>query len=292
MARTLHELTQKGDFTNWIPTDTYAATILEALQEKEMLQDVVGLRLIKPELQENNKVKIKKKSIRTAQGAIAEGNTLTETDQTAPTTVEIEMFKYGDADLLTAESMEDVTDDVKGLVLTSMGDALGVKLDELRMAALQDTGMTLHEVVNPTTKGQPTWGDVVDINAKLQQNNVSADMIIMHPTTLAYFLKTDPFQSAAVYGTLNALSSGDIGVMGGLRVIVTNKANALDTAINTILCVAIDSNLALVELYGRPITFSESYVQLTDQYREVCWIRYGVDAMNEEAIGWIRNAAV
>lgn len=292
MARTLQELTEKVAFTDWIPSDTYAAVILDALQEKEKLQDIVGLRLIKPELQENNKVQIKKKSIRTAQGAIAEGNTLTETDQTAPTTVEIEMFKYGDADLVTAESFEDVTDDVKGLILTSMGDALGIKLDELRMAAAQDVAMTLHEVVNPTTKGQPLWDDVVDINAKLQGNNVEPDMIIMHPTTLAYFLKTDPFKSAAVYGTLNALTSGDIGVIGGLRVIVTNKANALDALVDTILCVVLDSNLALVELYGRPITFSEQYVQLTDQYREVCWIRYGVDAMNEEAIGWIRNAAV
>lgn len=291
MAKSLYELTEKVAFTDWIPADTYAATILDALQEKEKLQDTIGLRLIKPELQENNKVQIKKKSIRTAQGAIAEGTTLTETDHTAPTTVEIEMFKYGDADLITGESFEDVTDDVKGMILTAMGDAIGVKLDQLRVAAMIDTGMTLHEEKTPTTKGQPTWDDIVDINAKLQGNNVEGDMIIMHPTTLAYFLKTDPFKSAAVYGTLNALTSGEIGVIGGLRVIVTNKANALAATVDLVLCVVLDSSLALVELYGRPITFSEQYVQLTDQYREVCWIRYGVDAMNEEAIGWIVNAA-
>jgi len=291
MAKTLYELTEKAAFADWIPADTYAATILDALQEKEKLQDTIGLRLIKPELQENNKVQIKKKSIRTAQGAISEGNALTETDQTAPTTVEIEMFKYGDADLITAESMEDTTDDVKGLILTSMGDALGIKLDQLRVAAMTDTGMSDHEVVLPTVKGQPLWDDIVDLNAKLQGNNVEGNMIIMHPTTLAYFLKTDPFKSAAVYGTLNALTSGEIGVIGGLRVIVTNKANTLSATVDVILCVILDSSLALVELYGRPITFSESYVQLTDQYRVVTWLRYGVDAMNEEAIGWIVNAA-
>lgn len=291
MAKTLVELTEKTAFADWIPADTYAATILDALQEKEKLQDTVGLRLIKPELQENNKVQIKKKSIRVAQGAIAEGITLVETDHEAPTTVEIEMFKYGDADLITAESFEDVTDDVKGMILTAMGDALGIKLDQLRILAMTDALMTLHEEKTPAVKGQPLWDDVVDITAQLLGNNVEPDMIIMHPTTLAYFLKTDPFKSAAVYGTLEALTSGEIGVIGGLRVIVTNKANALDALVDTILCVVLDSSLALVELYGRPITFSEQYVQLTDQYREVCWIRYGVDAMNEEAIGWIVNAA-
>jgi len=291
MAKSLIELTEKTAFADWIPADVYARTVLDALVESEMLQNTVGYRVIKTQAMGGDNVQIKKRTARTAQGTIAEGATLTETDQSAVSTVTITLGKYGDADLITAESIEDVPDDVKGLVLTSMGEALGIKLDELRFAAMVDTGMSSHEVTNPTTKGQPQWDDVVDITALLKQNNVRPDMMIMHPTVLAYFLKTDPFKSAAVYGTLDALTSGDIGVIGGLRIIITNKANALDASVNTILAVVLDSRLALAELYGRPLSFTEQYVQLTDQYREVCWIRYGVDAMNEEAIGWIRNAA-
>jgi N4-gp56 family major capsid protein len=291
MARSLIELTQTGDMDAWIPVDVYAQTVLAALIEKEKLAPYVGMRVIKTDRMGGDNVQIKKRTTRTAEGPITEGNTLTETDQPAVSTVTVTLGKYGDADLLTAESMEDVPDDTKALVLTSMGEGIASKLDELRYAALIDTGMSAHEEVEATSQA-PDWDDIVDLGAKLQGNNVDPDTAIMHPTVFAVLLKNDPFKSAAVYGTLNALTTGKIGVIGGYDIVITNRANTLAATLDLVLIVIIDSRLALAEVYGRPLTFSESYVQLTDQYRLVCWIRYGVDTMTEEAIGWIVNPAV
>jgi len=285
MPKTLEELTTTTQTSSWIPRDVYARVIWGAVAEEEKLRDIVAVSEKQPFGDGGNTFKVRVVGARTAQGPIAEGASLTSTASSF-SVYSITLSKYGDYDVLSGESIEDTSDDVKAKILAEMGKAIAAKIDQVRYDEINTA--VPGQTKNAATAGQILLADILDLKAAMEDTKYKPDVLLLSPLGLANFLRYN--QSLLQYQMVDALMAGKVAMVAGLRVVVFSGAVDPSATAGATLAYVIDSSRALGEIWGRPLTFEELRVPETDQYKEVCWVRYGASELDTGAIGRLKNA--
>lgn len=280
--------TATGDVTDLIPEDIYTDRVLETLYAARKFAGVISAVEEDLTAKAGTTVQVPYKNRRTAQGPIAEGNSLVA-NATTTGTFPITVAKYGDYDLVNREVFEDQSIFTQEDFISNMGEALAEKVDDLNLVALETAVAGSTETLAVAGTLTDLYDSVVDLKAKMKKFNESPSHLIIGPDQEAQFLKDT--NEGIRLGQTKVNGDGDLLMVAGLKVIVSSLANANATTASMVQAIVIDAKRALGEAWGRrPDTTVDAVSKAeSDQVKLVTWIRYGVAALDLKAIGHVKN---
>lgn len=271
----------------WIPADVYARAVFMAVHAKRILGNLVAA--LKHDVGRGNSdtIQVRKYPARTAQTDVAEAASLTANADTV-STVSITVKKHGDYAILTDESIQFTSDDVKGRLLAEMGAALAEALEQKAYDALKNASST--KTTTLQVSGVVDYAEVLAAQAELKKAKMNPDFLIISPDHETDLLLDANLTKVAEYGAGAVSLPGEIGRIGTIRVIVHPLAVARATSTGTVQGIMLDSSRAFAEVYGKPLRFEEQRVPENDTYKEVAWVWYGCGVLDANAICLMKNA--
>lgn len=274
--------------SNWIPRDVYAQTIFMALHAKRVLGSLAAAVSVDIQKGEGDTIKVRVFPKRTAQGPIAEGVSLTDTANSAATTKSLQIQAYGDFDKITQQSIDFTSDDFKARLLAEFGAALNEKLEQVCYNVLANASST--QTTTLDVASVVDYEEILKAKAKLRLQKMHPDFLIISPDQERDVLLDPNLTKAVDYtGDMVALP-GEVGSIGGIRVLVHELALAKSTTSGVVNGIMIDSSRAFGEAFGRPLTYMEQAVPEANTWKEVAWVFYGAGVIDPNAICLMKNA--
>jgi N4-gp56 family major capsid protein len=225
---------------------------------------------------------------RTAQGPIAEGASLADTAIGSLTTKSITIQAYGDYDKVTEQALQFTSDDYKARLLNEMGAALNEKLEQVVYDVLKNANDTTSRTLD--VAGVIDYEEVLKASAILKAAKCNPDFLIIHPDHEVDLLMDANLTKTVDYSPGQVALPGEIGRIGGVRILVHPLANAKSAAAGAINGILIDSSRAFGEAHGKPLQFYEDHVIESNLFKEVAWVWYGAAAIDLDAICHLKNA--
>jgi len=279
------------DVSAWTPSEVFSRLILDAAIDAGKLSRVITVFAEDITKGSGETVKVRAFPSRSAQGPIADGNSLSEVDSTL-STYSITIEQYGDYAKLTDFSIFKAGDETKARLIRAMGNGLARKFDETIYEAISASGAA--SVVKETATADWTapeynlYDCIVECRAALKANGVNPDYIIIHPDFEGYFLKGTV---EGVRGQVIKVENGNLSEIAGLKVIVTGVAIGYQP-MGGLQVVIIDSSRAVGEAWGKRPTFYEQFIPESNTYKEVVWAYFGAARLDTKGIGHVYSEEV
>lgn len=289
MTNDIQKLTTTTETTSWIPSREYAGLIVQKAQAKRLLFGVAAAVEHAVGQGEGTVVRVRIFPKRTAQGPISEGASLTAT-VSSPTYADLTIQKFGDADELTGESIYQTKGPLVAKLLEAMAGGLARKKDEkvydVLKAATPGASKTLGVAGTLTDLGNK----ILDCLAEGQAgDDVTYDTLLLGPDQINALrqIKNVDLQVGA---SVKLNENGEVVGFAGMKVInLMSIANRNATTAAMVQAILIDSSRAFGEAHGKPATFEERRVPLTDKYEEVVWDWYTAGTIDTDGIGHVVN---
>lgn len=273
----------------WIPEDVYAQTVFMALHSDRVLGSLASALSVDIMRGEGDTIQVRIFPKRTAQGPIAEGNSLTSTATGTLTTKSIQIKAYGDYDTVTGQALDFTSDDVKARLLAEMGAAIAEKLEQVVYDVLKDASGTLTRTLD--VPGVIDYEEVMRAKAVMRKQKYHPDFIIVSPDHEPDLLLDSNLTKTVDYDGGMVALPGEIGRIGTIRVLVHELANALDESAGAINGIMLDSSRAFGEAFGRTLSFEEERVPESNKWKEVAWVFYGAAVIDASAICHMKNGS-
>ena len=278
------------DVSNWTPSEVFSKLILDAAVDAGKLSRKITV--FEEDITKGNgdTVKVRAFPARTAQGPIADGDSLTAIDST-PNVYSIQIQQYGDYQPLTDYSIFKAGDEVKARLLKAMGNGLARKFDEIIYNELETASAGVTKALSTSdwsSSSYDLYEKIVEARASLKANGANPDYLIIHPDFESYFLKETV---EGVRGQVIKVENGNLVEVAGLKVIVTSVANAKSDTASEVQAIIIDSSRAVGEAWGKRPTFYEDFDSTSNTYKEVVWAYFGASELDTNAIAHVVNPA-
>ena len=268
-------------------TEVFSKLVLEGAQEERKLSEVVAASVENLKAGSGSTVKITYFPARTAEGPIAEGDSVTGSASTMES-FSVVIGQYADYDFLNGFSLFEAGDDVKIALLNAMGKGFAAKFDATVYAAMAD------ETDTPVTKtlviadGLAKLVDaIVDAKAEMAKIGAKPEYVLMGPVQEAELLKLT-LEGMPAAG-LMVVTEGELKRIAGLKAIVTTQFP--DTYVDgEIQAIVLDKSRAVAEAYGMRPTFEEKRDEASNTYKEYVWAYYGVSVLDDEGRVLIKQA--
>jgi len=152
--------------------------------------------------------------------SVTEGSAITKVNPSW-TPYTLTPSKYGVGVRITHEALEGFHFDLINSWLEEAGYAMAKKLDGTILTEIRTTSGV--GSVDASTSGVLAYDDIISARANVNGNNYNADTLIIHTDQEADLLKDTKFVNAAAYGAREPILNGEIGMIGGLKVLVTTQ---------------------------------------------------------------------
>lgn len=279
--------TATSDVTSLIPSDVYAAIVLEALYAERQFAGIVTATQEDLTAKAGDTVQVPFINTRTAQGPISEGTTLTA-NATSTGTYPIVVEKFGDYDLVNAEVFEDQEIFDREDFVRNMARALAEKVDDLVFTELETAAASSTETLAVAGTLTDIYDQVVELKAKMKKLKVKPTHLIFGPDQEAQFLK-DTSEGIKLQNI--TVRDGQVISVAGLECIVSPLANANAATASLVQAIMVDRSRAVGEAWGRrpETTIDDVSKKESDQVKLITWIRYGTDELDVKGIGHVKN---
>lgn len=127
------------------------------------------------------------------------------------------------------------------------------------------------------------YDDILSAKAYVDGNSYYADVVAIHPNELADLLNSQKFIDASYYGSNEGQMRGEIGMIAGLKVLVS-------TAVPQGSAVVLDSKNAAVLVVKRGLKIATQDVPGADAVEVIATMKYAAGIINDEAICVITGA--
>jgi len=207
---------------------------------------------------------------------VTEGSAPTTSEVTVTTPNTITIGKIGLRAWISQEAIDASNIDVIRMQIQEAGIALAVKEDQDIIAALiAGYGSSV-----AMSGGTLTYAQILSAATNIRGANWDPNVIVMNPAQFAQILNSDMFTDASKYGGREPLLRGEVGMISGLKVLVTThmtsgKALVLDTREAGWLAIR------------RPVDLKRWDNPSTDCVELYFFMEYGVKATRTQAIALI-----
>lgn len=278
--KSIEKLADQGElFTNLesetIQTQFYEQIVDAAKRERvgRQLVDVVKLRkgsTLRFVLEDKNSLGFRE---------IGEGTEI-PADVESYSKIEVSPTKYGNRIPISSEMREDSKWNLLKRNLKRAGYKAGLKEDNIIFNTFSDeAGLTIS-----SDGTELALSDIVEARRKVNQEDFSADTIVMNPKQVAELQLIDTFTEADKIGTTETIRNGFVGKIFGLNVIETPTISK-DTVY------VMDSKVAGVLVVKRPLTQKMYEVPERDSYEVALTFRKAAKVLRGDSIAKITVSA-
>lgn len=136
--------------------------------------------------------------------------------------------------------------------------------------------------LDASTAGKLAYPDVADARTKVVVAKYKPDVMVIHPDELGDLLKEDKFLNAASYGSNAPILNGEIGQIGGLRVL--SSLNILPGT-----AIFIDSDKAALQAIKRNLDMKRKEAPEKDAVELYFYAEYASAVLNETALSFVTD---
>ena len=210
----------------------------------------------------------------------SEGATPTQEEVAIATPNTITISKIGLKAIITQEAIDSSNIDIIKMQIQEAGFALADKEDADIIAALLGAQTSGNGSIPASGSGTLTYNDIINAAAYIRGGKWEPNVIVLNPAQLDDLLKSDMFTDASKYGGREPLLRGEVGMISGLKVLVTTVMTAGKALV-------LDTRQAGYLAIKRPVDLKRWDNPSTDSVELYFFMEYGAKATRIEAIAVI-----
>lgn len=278
-------LTTAAGVADLVPADVFSELALEAVYAERQLAGVISATAEDLTAEAGSTVQVPYISRRTLPSSVAAGATVTAAN-TSVGTYSISLTKYGDRDTVQREVWEDQKIFDREDFVLNIARAFAEKVDDLCFDELETAAAGSSKTLAVAGTLTDVYDKIVECKAAMKKLKYKPGDVIFGPDVEAQLLKDT---SEGIKEQNIAVSDGMVLKVAGLSAIVTPLANANAATAGMVQAIIIDRRRALGEAWGRRPDFSADYINTSDVFELVGYIRYGAAELDVNAIGHVKN---
>lgn len=170
----------------------------------------------------------------------------------------------------------DAVDYAKGKILASADGTVDVYTTDYTSDNITDA------LANGDTWNVNAYGPITDAVAEVRGRKWTPNFLVVDPSALSGILKSDMFIDAAKYGSNEQIVNGEIGKVGGLKVLTTTNMPAGAALV-------IDSERASWMAVKRKLDMKRWDNPQTDSIELYFYVEYGIEVTDADALQLILN---
>jgi len=211
-------------------------------------------------------------------GDVTEGSSPTQQSELATTANTITIKKIGLKAFISQEAIDASNIDVIRLQIQEAGLAIAKKEDtDILNALIAGRGGSID-----MSGGTITYAQIITAATEIRALNFDPNVIVMNPTQFGQILNLDMFTDASKYGGREPLLRGEVGMISGLKVLVTTQIAAGKALV-------LDTREAGWLAIRRPVDLKRWDNPGTDSVELYFFMEYGVKATRADAIRFIAS---
>lgn len=275
---------------DWIPSEVFINMIQTEARPNLVMRDIAA-RVDRSMIgSPGNTARVQIRGT-TSFESVSEGDEIPTGDDIEHNSVDVEVSKVGRRILIESESQEDSVENIAQGAAVEIAEAFSKKNNQDAYDVVADSSLSDAITVDTETDGEITADEVIQLRQAMKANSVDPDVLLVHPDQYGDLLTEDKIQEVDKYGSREPIYNGEVGYIGGVRIVEMEQANPSSSDADEIQAVMIDSDRAFVEAVKRELTVRRKFVDKDDNWQFSATARYGHKVVDEEAVGHLKNAS-